>query len=95
MLGRSVLLLPGIVGRQGCTDQDGQLQYSVRYQQKKVINTIKQEYLAYLFLHNSNGKMHSQLKKDVANRDSKGNTNVYPTDIYKALTLMSKYKPLI
>jgi hypothetical protein len=34
---------------------------------KKVIKTIKQEYLAYLFLHNSNGKMHSQLKKDVAN----------------------------
>ncbi len=26
---------------------------------KKVIKTIKQEYLAYLFLHNSNGKMHS------------------------------------
>jgi hypothetical protein len=33
----------------------------------KVIKTIEQEYLAYLFLHNSNGKMHSQLKKDVAN----------------------------
>jgi hypothetical protein len=29
---------------------------------KKVIETAKQEYLAYLFLHNSNGKMHSQLK---------------------------------
>jgi hypothetical protein len=29
---------------------------------KKMIKTIEQEYLAYLFLHNSNGKMHSQLK---------------------------------
>jgi hypothetical protein len=38
--------------------------------------------------------MHSQLKKDVANDYSKGNTNVYPTDIYKVLTLMNKYKPL-
>jgi hypothetical protein len=34
---------------------------------QNVIKTVKQEYLAYLFLHNSNGKMHSQLKKDVAN----------------------------
>jgi hypothetical protein len=38
--------------------------------------------------------MHSQLKKDVANVYSKGNTNAYPTDINKALTLMNKYKPL-
>jgi hypothetical protein len=61
---------------------------------KKVIETFEQEYLAYLFLHNSNGKMHSQLKKDVANNYSKGNTNTYPTDFHKALTLMNKYKPL-
>ncbi len=27
-----MLLLPGIVGRQGCTDQDGQLQHSARHQ---------------------------------------------------------------
>jgi hypothetical protein len=61
---------------------------------KKLIETVKQEYLAYLFLHNINGKMHSQLKKDVANDYSKGNTDAYPTDIHKALTLMNKYKPL-
>ena len=61
---------------------------------KKVIKTMEQEYLAYLFLHNSNGKMHSQLKKDVANKYSKGNTNAYLTDIHKVLTLMNKYTPL-
>ena len=38
--------------------------------------------------------MHSQLKKDVANDYSKENTDAYPTDIHKALTLMNKYKPL-
>jgi hypothetical protein len=61
---------------------------------KKVIKTVKQEYLAYLFLHNSNGKMHRQLKKDVANDYSKGNTDAYPTDIHKLLTRMNKYKTL-
>jgi hypothetical protein len=61
---------------------------------KKVIEAVEQEYLAYLFLHNSIGKMHSQLKKDVANDYSKGNTDAYPTDIHKALTLMNEYKPL-
>jgi hypothetical protein len=61
---------------------------------KKVIKTVKQGYLAYLFLRSSNGKMHSQLKKYVANNYSKGNTSAYPTDIHKALTLMNKYKPL-
>jgi hypothetical protein len=50
---------------------------------KKVINSIEQEYLAYLFLNNSNAKMHSQLKKDVANDYSKGNTDAYPNDIHK------------
>jgi hypothetical protein len=39
---------------------------------KKVIDSVEQEYLAYLFLNNSNAKMHSQLKKDVANDYSKG-----------------------
>ena len=38
--------------------------------------------------------MHTQLKKDVANDYSKGNTKAYPTDIHKALTLMNEYKPL-
>jgi hypothetical protein len=38
--------------------------------------------------------LHSQLKKDVAKDYSKGNIEVYPTDIHKALTLMNEYKPL-
>ena len=46
------------------------------------------------FLTNSSNRLHSQLKKDVANDYSKGNTDVYPTDIHKALTLMNEYKPL-
>ena len=53
---------------------------------KKVIDSVEQEYLAYLFLNNSNAKMHSQLQKDVANDYSKGNTDAYPNDIHKALT---------
>ncbi len=61
---------------------------------KKVIDSVEQENLAYLFLNNSNAKMHSQLKKDVANDYSKGNSDAYPNDIHKALTLMNKYKPL-
>jgi hypothetical protein len=63
-------------------------------QQKKIIEQVKQEYLAYLFLNNSSAKLHTQLKKDVANDYSKGNTDAYPTDIHKALMLMNKYKPL-
>jgi hypothetical protein len=59
-----------------------------------VVDIVEQEYLAYLFINNSNVKMHSQLKKDVANDYSKGNTDAYPKDIHKALTLMNKYKPL-
>jgi hypothetical protein len=61
---------------------------------KKVINGVGQEYLAYLLLNDSNAKMHSQLKKDVANDYSKGNTDAYPNNIHKALTLMNEYKPL-
>jgi hypothetical protein len=61
---------------------------------KRVINSVEQEYLAYLFLNNSNAKMHSQLQKDVANDYFKGNTDAYPKDIHKALTLMNEYKPL-
>jgi hypothetical protein len=48
----------------------------------------------YLFINNSNKKLHSQLKKDVANDYLKGNMEAYPSDIHKALTLMNKYKPL-
>jgi hypothetical protein len=36
-------------------------------EKKKVIDSVEQEYMAYLFLNNSNAKMHSQLKKDVVN----------------------------
>ncbi len=61
---------------------------------KTVVDVVKQEYLAYLFINNSNGKMHSQLKKDVANDYSKRNMDAYPKDNHKALTLMKEYKPL-
>ena len=57
---------------------------------QKVRDQVEQEYLAYLFLNNSNTKLHSQLKKDVANDYSKGNIDAYPTDIHKALTLMNE-----
>jgi hypothetical protein len=60
----------------------------------KIIDSVEQEYLAYLFLNNSNAKMHSQLQKDVVNDYFKGNTDAYPNDIHKALTLMNEYKPL-
>ena len=40
-------------------------------EKKKIIDPVKQEYLAYLFLNNSNAKLHTQLKKDVANNYSK------------------------
>ncbi len=39
-------------------------------EQKAIIELVKQEYLAYLFLNNSNQKMHTQLKKDMANNYS-------------------------
>jgi hypothetical protein len=42
-------------------------------EQKAIIELVKQEYLAYLFLNNSNWKMHTQWKKDVANDSSKWN----------------------
>ena len=58
--------------------------------QKKVINQVEQEYLAYLFLTNCSNRLHFHLKKDVANDYSKGNIDAYPTDIHKALTLMNE-----
>jgi hypothetical protein len=61
-------------------------------EKKTVVDAVEQEYLAYLFINNSNAKMHSQLKKDVANDYSKGNMDAYPKDIHKALTLMNEYK---
>jgi hypothetical protein len=61
---------------------------------KKVIDSVEHEYLAYLFLNNSNVKLHSQLKKDAAKDFSKGDTDAYPTNIHTAMTLMNEYKPL-
>ena len=61
---------------------------------KKIIDQVKQEYLAYQLLNNSNAKMHTQLKKDVVNGYSKGDTDAYSKDIHKALTLMNEYNPL-
>ncbi len=63
-------------------------------EQKAIIESVEREFLAYLFLNNSNQKMHTQLKKDVANNYSKGNQDAYPSDIHKVLTLMNEYKPL-
>jgi hypothetical protein len=62
--------------------------------QKNVRDNVEQEYLAYLFINNSNQKLYSQLKKDVVNDYLKGNMEAYPSDIHKALTLMNEYKPL-
>lgn len=39
-------------------------------------------------------QLHGQLKKNVANDPSKGNSEMYPADIHKALTLMNEYMPL-
>ncbi len=48
--------------------------------QKNVRDIVEQEYLANLFINNSNQKLHSQLKKDGANNYSKGNMEAYPSD---------------
>jgi hypothetical protein len=61
---------------------------------KNFRDIVEQKYLAYLFINNCNQKLHSQLKKDVANDYLKGNMEPYPSDIHKALTLMNDYKPL-
>ena len=53
-------------------------------EENNVTDIIEQEYLAYLFNKKSNQKLHSQLKKDVANNYSKGSMEVYPSDIHKA-----------
>jgi hypothetical protein len=42
-------------------------------EQKNVRDVVEQEHLAYLFINNSNQKLHSQLKEDVAHDYSKGN----------------------
>ncbi len=63
-------------------------------EQKNVWDIVGQEYLAYLFINNSNQNVHSQLKKDVAKNYLKGNIEAHPSNIHKALTLMNEYKPL-
>ncbi len=65
-----------------------------KVESKSVRDLVKLEYLKYLFINNSNQKLHGQLKKDVANDYSKGNIEAYPSDIHKALTLMNKHKLL-
>jgi hypothetical protein len=62
--------------------------------QKNVRDVVELEYLAYLFINNSNQKLHSQMNKDVANNYLKGNMEAYPSDIHKALTLMNEYKQM-
>ncbi len=52
---------------------------------KKVIDSIEQDVVT--------GKA-GRAEKDVANDYSKGNTDAYPSDIHKALTLMNKDKLL-
>ena len=59
-----------------------------------VVDVVEKEYLAYLFINNRNSKLHRQLKKNIANNYSKGNTDAYPSDIHKALTLTTEYQPL-
>ncbi len=63
-------------------------------EQKNVREVVEQEYLVYLFINNTNQKLQSQLKKNVANDYLKGNMEANPCDIYEALTLMNEYKPL-
>jgi hypothetical protein len=62
--------------------------------QKNVRDILEQEYLVYLFINNSNQKLHSQLKKDVANNYLKGNMEAYHSNIHKVLTLMNEYNQL-
>ena len=61
----------------------------------KVKDDVKQAYLAYLFFINSNDKMHSQLKKTVANDHAKGDGEAFPSSCHAALTLMNDFKPLV
>ncbi len=62
--------------------------------QKNIRKVMEQEYLVYLFINNSNQKLHSQLKKDISNDYSKRNMEAYPSDIHRASTIMNEYKPL-
>ncbi len=61
----------------------------------KVKDDVKQAYLAYLFFINSNDKMHSQLKKTVANDHAKGDGEAFPSSCHAVLTLMNDFKPLV
>ncbi len=61
----------------------------------KVKEDVKQVFLAYLFFINSKDKMHSQLKKTVANDHAKGDVEAFPNSCHAALTLMNDFKPLV
>jgi hypothetical protein len=50
----------------------------------KIKEDVKQAFLAYLFFINSNNKMHSQLKKTVANNHAKGDAEAYPSSCHAA-----------
>ncbi len=79
-----------------CTELSSYSDYETlsKVERKSVRDLVEQEYLAYLFINNRNQKLHSQLKKDVANNYSKRNIKAYPSYVHKALTLMNEYKPL-
>ncbi len=59
----------------------------------KVKKDVKQAFLAYLFVINSNLKKHNQLKKTMVNNHARGNTEAYPSSCHPALTLMNGLKP--
>ncbi len=76
--------------------------YSVDYdllldliKEVKVKEDVKQAFVVYLFLINSNDKKHSQLKKTVAIDHAKGDGETLPSSCHAALTLMNDFKPLI
>ena len=73
-------------------DWKSQELYSVGYdllsdpiKEDKVKEDVKQGFLAYLFVINSNDKKHSQLKKTVANDHAKGVKEAFPSSCHAAL----------
>jgi hypothetical protein len=83
-------------------DWKSQESYSTDYEllsdtvkDSKVMEDVKQAFLAYLFFINSNNKKHSQLKKTMGIDHAKGNLEAYPSSCHAALTLMNDFKPLI
>ena len=83
-------------------DWESQELYSIDYdllsdamKEAKVKEDVKQAFLAYLFLINSNDKKHSQLEKTVANDHAKRDIEVFPSSYHAALTLMNDFLPLV